>query len=192
MKEKLLEFANRPVLRKIRINGLLGLGGVLAAVALIWVYFYDVLCKGGVDWLFYNVLFGVLGGVFYVIASAFSTDEEKNKSVVFLSVGLVLNIVYLVFLIIAPSSASIISAIKSTEYPSQTAQQFVTLNTLCLVGSIICLIGGLFGLYLDIFAKMQAKIDLATAESMEVDENLLVSNDEKNETVEEKEEKPQD
>ncbi len=190
MKEKLLEFANRPVLRKIRINGLLGLGGVLALVSLIWVYFYDVLCKGGVDWLFYNVLFGVLGGVFYVIASAFSSDEEKNRSIIFLSVGLVLNLVYFIFLIIAPSSSSIITAIKSTEYPSQTASQFMTLNTLCLVGSIICLLGGLFGLYLDIFAKLQAKIDLATAESMEINEDLLVShqNDE-DKTAKEVEEK---
>lgn len=141
------------LLRKIRLTGLISCGAVLALVALLWIYFFDVSVKSEAKWLYMGLCFGVIGGVFGVYGGYLSNDEGKPLSLYVLSLALILDVLFVVFLLIAHFDNAVISS--ATRYGFAT--QFKIINIITIVISILSCVCLGIGIGLDVLAKLESK-----------------------------------
>ena len=137
------------LLRKIRLSGLIIGGAVLALVSLAWIYFFDVSVKTEVKWLYVGLCFGAMSGVLTIFGGYLSNDEEKINSLIVLSIALVLDILFTVFLFVAHSDQSVISS--ATQMGSK--ELFIVINIIAIIVSIAAIIGLCAGIALDAYAK---------------------------------------
>lgn len=137
------------LLRKIRLSGLIIGGAVLALVSLAWIYFFDVSVKTEVKWLYVGLCFGVMSGVLTIFGGYLSNDEEKINSLIVLSIALVFDILFTVFLFVAHSDQSVISS--ATQMGSK--ELFIVINIIAIIVSIAAIIGLCAGIALDAYAK---------------------------------------
>ena len=143
------------LLRKIRLSGLFVTGFVIAIVALLWMYFFDVSVKTEVKWLYVGLCFGVMSGVLGALGGHFSNDEDKLTSSILISVAIVLDIVFTVFLFIFQNDATVLASAKN----SGSVPLFKAINLVAIIVSIVSTVGFAGGLGLDIYAKYLSKQD---------------------------------
>lgn len=143
------------LLRKIRLSGLFVTGFVIAIVALLWMYFFDVSVKTEVKWLYVGLCFGVMSGVLGALGGHFSNDEDKLTSSILIGVAIVLDIVFTVFLFICQNDATVLASAKN----SGSVPLFKAINLIAIIVSIVSSVGFAGGLGLDIYAKYLSKQD---------------------------------